>query len=85
MNYNLDKIETKDQYKQVLEYIEELNKSSPTSDSETADIINHLGTLATEWAEINLQKFDKPDIIKKDSNNFVFSVIQQIFKKEEVL
>lgn len=49
-------IENKKQYHKVMFEIRELAKSEPADNSETADIINHLFTLVSEWYATNNPK-----------------------------
>lgn len=51
-------INNEEEYKKVIAYIEELVEKEPNSESEEADIINHLGTIAEEWARANLQSVE---------------------------
>lgn len=56
----IERVETEEQYESVLAHIRELAISEPNSESEEADIINHLSTLAAEWAREN-----RPDEAKE--------------------
>lgn len=50
----IERITNEYEYAAVLQAVRELAKNEPDSESEDADIINHLSTLAAEWAESNI-------------------------------
>ena len=87
----IEHIEFEGQYQRVLLEIRELAKSKPASDSEAADIINHLSTLASEWANSHPQhqdiiEYDKMDLPADNSldNPSLFRILY-IRMKELVL
>jgi hypothetical protein len=52
---NIHHIKSEEEYNDVMAYLKKCSNNPPQIDSEEADIINHLGTIAAEWAESNLK------------------------------
>jgi hypothetical protein len=59
----IERVKNEDQYRQVIDYIGKLAETEPAADSEIADIIYHLGTLANDWAAENLKPKQNEDVL----------------------